>query len=52
MAAQETAAVAGVASALEAAAARLRAHFRRGTAHRHACVYLGGLLGSAERKNG
>jgi SRSO17 transposase len=52
MATQETAAVEAVAGALDAAAARLRPHFRRGTAHRHACAYLRGLLGSAERKNG
>ena len=45
--------VAGEAAAvLEGVAARLRPHFRRGTAHRHACAYVRGLLGSAERKNG
>lgn len=31
---------------------RLRRHFRRPEAHRHACAYLRGLLGGAERKNG
>ncbi len=49
---QETAAVEAVAAAIGAVAARLRPHFRRGAAHQHACAYLRGLLGSAERKNG
>ncbi len=49
---QETAAVEAVAASIDAVAARLRPHFRRGTAHRHACAYLRGLLGSAARKNG
>jgi SRSO17 transposase len=52
MAAQETTAIGAVEGALDAAAARVRAHFRRGTAHRRACAYLRGLLGGAERKNG
>jgi SRSO17 transposase len=52
MAAHEMVAVEAVAGALDTVAARLRPHFRRGTAHRHACAYLRGLLGSAERKNG
>ena len=49
---EERVAVAGVGVALELAGGRLRPSFRRGTAHRHACAYLRGLLGSAERKNG
>lgn len=52
MVAQETVAVGAVAGALDAVAGRLRPHFRRGAAHRHACAYLRGLLGGAERKNG
>jgi DDE superfamily endonuclease len=52
MADEERVAVDGAAAALELAAGRLRPHFRRGTAHRHACAYLRGLLGTAERKNG
>ncbi len=52
MSTQELAVVEAVVGALDAAAARLRPHFRRGTAHRHACTYLRGLLGGAERKNG
>ena len=52
MADEERAAVEGVAVKLTAVAERLRPHFRRGTAHRHACAYLRGLLGGAERKNG
>src|SRR5919107_1438999 len=32
--------------------ARLRPHFRRGAAHRHAGEYVRGLLGPVERKNG
>ena len=49
---QEIQTVAATAAAVSAAAARLRPHFRRSTAHRHACAYLHGLLGTAERKNG
>ena len=52
MADEERAAVDAATAALEAVAGRLRPHFRRGTAHRHACAYLRGLLGAAERKNG
>jgi SRSO17 transposase len=52
MADAERAAVEAVAVELKAVAERLRPHFRRGTAHRHACAYLRGLLGTAERKNG
>jgi SRSO17 transposase len=52
MADAERVAVAAVAVELETVAERLRPHFRRGTAHRHACAYLRGLLGTAERKNG
>src|SRR5215213_8117397 len=37
---------------LEALTARLRPHFRRGAAHRHAGEYVRGLLGPVERKNG
>src|ERR671910_938037 len=37
---------------LEALTARLRRHFRRGAAHRHAGEYVRGLLGPVERKNG
>src|ERR671933_809993 len=36
----------------EALTARLRPHFRRGAAHRHAGEYVRGLLGPVERKNG
>jgi len=52
MADEERVAVDGVGAALAEAALRLRPHFRRGTAHGHACAYLRGLLGSAGRKNG
>src|SRR3712207_3268883 len=52
MANEERAVVDAAAAALQVAAGRLRPHFRRGTAHRHACAYLRGLLGTAERKNG
>jgi SRSO17 transposase len=37
---------------IEAVAARLRPRFRRRMAHRHAGLYLRGLLGDVERKNG
>ncbi len=37
---------------IEALAARLRPHFRRGAAHRHAGEYVRGLLGPVERKTG
>jgi SRSO17 transposase len=37
---------------VEALAARLRPHFRRGAGHRHAGEYVRGLLGPVERKNG
>ncbi len=37
---------------IEALTARLRPHFRRGAAHRHAGEYVRGLLGPVERKNG
>jgi SRSO17 transposase len=49
---QEAQAVAAVAAAVTAAGAKWRPHFRRSTAHRHACAYLRGLLSGAERKNG
>ncbi len=52
MADEERMAVDGASAALEVVAARLRPHFQRATAHRHACAYLRGLLGSTERKNG
>ncbi len=52
MADTERVAVDGAGAALAEVAARLRPHFRRGAAHRHACAYLRGLLGTAERKNG
>jgi SRSO17 transposase len=52
MADTERVAVDGAGAALTEVAARLRPHFRRGAAHRHACTYVRGLLGSAERKNG
>jgi len=52
MAEAERTAVAATAAAVAAVGERLRPHFRRGTAHRHACAYLRGLLGGAERKNG
>jgi SRSO17 transposase len=45
-------AVAAVNAAVTEAGARWCSHFRRQNAHRHACAYLLGLLGSAERKNG
>jgi hypothetical protein len=35
-----------------AVGARLRPHFRREAAYGHACAYLRGLLGGAERTNG
>jgi SRSO17 transposase len=37
---------------IETLTARLRPHFRRGAAHRHAGEYVRGLLGPVERKNG
>jgi SRSO17 transposase len=37
---------------VEALTARLRPHFRRVAAHRHAGAYVRGLLGPVERKNG
>jgi SRSO17 transposase len=37
---------------IEALTARLRPHFRRGAADRHAREYVRGLLGPVERKNG
>jgi SRSO17 transposase len=37
---------------LEGVAAGLRPRFRRGAAHRHAIVYVQGLLSDVERKNG
>ena len=37
---------------VEALTTRLRPHFRRGAAHRHAGEYVRGLLGPVERKNG
>ena len=37
---------------IEALTSRLRPHFRRGAAHRHAGEYVRGLLGPVERKNG
>ena len=37
---------------IEAMAARLRPHFRRGAGHRHAGEYVRGLLGPVERKDG
>ncbi len=52
MADEERVAVDGTGEALAEVGVRLRPHFRRGTAHRHACAYLQGLLGTAERKNG
>jgi len=48
----EVAAVEAVAEAVAVVGTRLRPHFRREAAHRHACAYLRGLLGGAERKNG
>jgi SRSO17 transposase len=49
---RETAAVAAAVAAVAAVGVRLRPRFRRGKAHGHACAYLRGLLGDAERKNG
>ncbi len=48
----ETSAVAATVAAVETVGTRLRPRFRRGAAHRHACMYLRGLLSDAERKNG
>jgi SRSO17 transposase len=44
--------VAGAELEIEMLTARLRPHFRRGAAHRHAGEYVRGLLGPVERKNG
>jgi SRSO17 transposase len=52
MAEYETDAVDGVEAALTTVEEWLRPCFRRVEAHTHACAYLRGLLGSAERKNG
>src|ERR687893_2409040 len=41
-----------VEQAVEELTTRLRPHFRRGAAHRHAGAYVRGLLGPVERKNG
>ena len=49
---QETRTVAAAEAAITTAGARWRPHFRRSTAHRHACAYLRGLLSGAARKNG
>ena len=49
---QEIQTVVATEAAIATAAARWRPHFRRSTAHRHACAYLRGLLSGAERKNG
>lgn len=49
---QEMDAVAAVDAAIVTAGVLLRPHFRRLNAHHHACAYLGGLLSTAERKNG
>jgi SRSO17 transposase len=49
---QESRVVAATVAAVATVGTRLRPHFRRGTAHGHACAYLRGLLGDAERKNG
>lgn len=48
----ETRVVAATVAAVETVGAHLRPHFRRGTAHGHACAYLRGLLSDTERKNG
>lgn len=48
----ERTAVAATESTVAVVAERLRPSFRREAAHRHACAYLRGLLGGAERKNG
>lgn len=44
--------VEATAAAVTAVGERLRPYFRREAGHRHACAYLRGLLGGAERKNG
>jgi len=49
---EEVQTVVATEAAIVAAGARWRPHFRRSTAHRHACAYLRGLLSSAARKNG
>jgi SRSO17 transposase len=50
--ASEEEVAAGCARELEAAAVRLRAHFRRPAAAAHAADYLRGLVADVERKNG
>lgn len=52
MAEHETDVVDAVETALTAVEDRLRPCFRRVEGHGHACAYLRGLLGNAERKNG
>jgi SRSO17 transposase len=52
MAEREAAVVEAVEAALTTVGERLRPYFARIEGHTHACAYLGGLLGSAERKNG
>ena len=52
MAEAELTVVAATEAAVTRVAERLRPCFRRAAAHRHACAYLRGLLGGAERKNG
>ena len=52
MSATVPAEVARAEAEVEALTARLRPHFRRGAAHRHAGEYVRGLLGPVERKNG
>src|SRR5215216_5301467 len=52
MGARVPAEVAQAGREIEALTARLRPHFRRGAAHRHAGEYVRGLLGPVERKNG
>jgi SRSO17 transposase len=48
----ETRVVAATVAAVESVGTGMRRHFRRSTAHGHACAYLRGLLSDAERKNG
>jgi SRSO17 transposase len=52
MSARVPAQVAQAEREIESVTARLRLHFRRGAAHRHAGEYVRGLLGPVERKNG
>jgi len=52
MSATVPAEVAAAEREIETLTARLRPHFRRGAAHRHAGEYVRGLLGPVERKNG